>query len=214
MLQLYLVVSSLALRTGLRTLLARVGFDVVGEGARLPVPLPADVDVVVISADVAEGEALHRLAAVDPALAVLYLYNEETASAVPFVARSGPALWGALPLEAPLDQLSAAINALSEEMVVVSPELFEGQTPPLGLWLRPNGAMSDDIPAPVESLTPRELEVLQLVAQGMPNKQIAQQLVISEHTVKFHISSIYGKLGSANRTEAVRIGVRQGLVSL
>ena len=65
-----------------------------------------------------------------------------------------------------------------------------------------------------ESLTPRELEVLQLVAQGLANKDIAQALVISERTVKFHVSSIMGKLGAGNRTEAVSLATQQGLVDL
>jgi NarL family two-component system response regulator YdfI len=66
----------------------------------------------------------------------------------------------------------------------------------------------------VEPLTARETEVLQHLAQGLANKQIAALLSISEHTVKFHVSSIYSKLGAANRTEAVRIGARRGLILL
>ncbi len=69
-------------------------------------------------------------------------------------------------------------------------------------------------PAEVEPLTPRELEVLALVAQGLQNKEIAGQLVISERTVKFHVSSIMGKLGAGNRTEAVSIAAQRGLVEL
>lgn len=65
-----------------------------------------------------------------------------------------------------------------------------------------------------ETLTPRELEVLHLVAQGLPNKEIAQELVISERTVKFHVSSIMGKLGAGNRTEAVSLATQQGLIDL
>ncbi|HBY93115.1 MAG TPA: helix-turn-helix transcriptional regulator [Chloroflexi bacterium] len=65
-----------------------------------------------------------------------------------------------------------------------------------------------------EPLTARETEVLQLLAQGLANKQIAAALQISEHTVKFHVSSIYAKLGVTNRTEAVGLGVRRGLVVL
>ena len=68
--------------------------------------------------------------------------------------------------------------------------------------------------APVESLTPREVEVLELVAQGLPNKAIAARLGISDQTVKFHLTSISGKLGAINRTDAVRRAVRRGLVSL
>jgi DNA-binding NarL/FixJ family response regulator len=65
-----------------------------------------------------------------------------------------------------------------------------------------------------EPLTPREREVLALVAEGLSNKSIAQELGISDQTVKFHVASITGKLGAANRTEAVRRAVRQGLIVL
>ena len=64
------------------------------------------------------------------------------------------------------------------------------------------------------SLTPRELEVLRLVLDGVPSKQIAGRLGISDQTVKFHVSSICGKLGAANRTDAVRRAVRGGLITL
>jgi len=73
------------------------------------------------------------------------------------------------------------------------------------------------IPAPnlvEESLTPREIEVLELLAEGLPNKAIAARLGISDQTVKFHVSSICGKLGASNRTAAVRRAVRRGLITL
>lgn len=66
----------------------------------------------------------------------------------------------------------------------------------------------------VEPLTERELDVLRLMARGLPNKQIASELVITEHTVKFHISAILGKLQAANRTEAVSMALQQGLIAL
>ena len=66
----------------------------------------------------------------------------------------------------------------------------------------------------VEPLTPREREVLDLLAEGLPNKSIAARLGISEQTVKVHVSSICGKLNAENRTDAVRRGVRLGLVML
>lgn len=65
-----------------------------------------------------------------------------------------------------------------------------------------------------ETLTERELEVLRLLAQGMPNKEIAAHLVISERTAKFHVSSIMGKLGATNRTEAVALAAQKGLITL
>lgn len=66
----------------------------------------------------------------------------------------------------------------------------------------------------VEALTPREVQVLELLAEGLPNKAIAARLGISDQTVKFHVSAICGKLGAANRTDAVRRAVRGGLITL
>jgi DNA-binding NarL/FixJ family response regulator len=65
-----------------------------------------------------------------------------------------------------------------------------------------------------EPLTPRELDVLNLIALGLPNKAIADRLGISDQTVKFHVASIISKLGASNRTEAVRVAVRRGLIAL
>jgi DNA-binding CsgD family transcriptional regulator len=77
----------------------------------------------------------------------------------------------------------------------------------------PSGNGEDDA-IDVEALTPREAEVLELVAAGLPNKAIATRLGISAQTVKFHLTSITGKLGAANRTDAVRRGVQRGLITL
>jgi DNA-binding NarL/FixJ family response regulator len=83
---------------------------------------------------------------------------------------------------------------------------------------QPAGAASDDHDDEdarlEEPLTPREIEVLELLAEGLPNKAIAGRLRISDQTVKFHVSSISGKLGAANRTDAVRRAVRRGLITL
>jgi two-component system, NarL family, nitrate/nitrite response regulator NarL len=68
-------------------------------------------------------------------------------------------------------------------------------------------------PSP-EPLTPREIQVLELVAEGLSNKGIAARLDISDQTVKFHVSSICGKLGAANRTDAVRRALRRGLITI
>ena len=66
----------------------------------------------------------------------------------------------------------------------------------------------------VEPLTPRELDVLELLAEGLSNKTIAARLHISDQTVKFHVASIAGKLGAVNRTDIVRRAVRRGLIAL
>ena len=65
-----------------------------------------------------------------------------------------------------------------------------------------------------EPLTPREVQVLALLAEGLANKRIAERLGISDQTVKFHVAAILGKLGVANRTEAVRVAVRRGLIAV
>jgi DNA-binding NarL/FixJ family response regulator len=66
----------------------------------------------------------------------------------------------------------------------------------------------------VEPLTPRELDVLTLMAEGLPNKQIGEKLGISDQTVKFHVTAICGKLAAANRTDAVRRAIRRGLIPI
>jgi DNA-binding NarL/FixJ family response regulator len=77
----------------------------------------------------------------------------------------------------------------------------------------PAPVLDDDVSTP-ERLTAREIDVLELVAEGLPNKAIAERLGISDQTVKFHLASILGKLGASNRTDAVRRAVRAGLVTL
>ncbi len=72
--------------------------------------------------------------------------------------------------------------------------------------LRPNKSL--------DTLTPRELEVLQLIAQGLNNKRIAERLTVNERTVKFHVSTILSKLEVSNRTEAVTSAIARGLITL
>ncbi len=85
-----------------------------------------------------------------------------------------------------------------------------------GVWIQPQVAhkLMRHMRGEAPPLTPREREVLQLVAQGLANKQIAARLCITERTVKLHVSNILGKLGAANRTDAVTLAVQQGLVRL
>jgi DNA-binding NarL/FixJ family response regulator len=77
-----------------------------------------------------------------------------------------------------------------------------------------SGPSSELLEPLIEPLTPRERDVLSLLAEGLSNKGIAERLNISDQTVKFHVASIYGKLGASNRTDAVRVGFRRGLVAL
>jgi len=111
---------------------------------------------------------------------------------------------GALSRNADGDRLAAALRAVVLGLVVLD-DTFAADA------LRGAPAVSQELP---ESLTPRELEVLQLLAQGLPNKLIAQRLGISEHTAKFHVNAILGKLGVQSRSEAIVQAVRMGLVLL
>ena len=95
--------------------------------------------------------------------------------------------------EAPTLSEGRAIAGEADALIVANPQIEDGAA---------------------EQLTPRELEVLEQLAEGLPNSAIAARLSISEHTVKFHVASICGKLGAENRTDAVRRGVRLGLIML
>ena len=105
---------------------------------------------------------------------------------------------GVLPVDATPEQIGIALKALATDLVVVAPEaIHRTQTAPAG-----------------SALTARETEVLRMIAAGLANKEIAYRLGISEHTVKFHVSALLGKLGAASRAEAIAIGVRRGIVLL
>jgi DNA-binding NarL/FixJ family response regulator len=115
-------------------------------------------------------------------------------------------------MDASAEELAAAVHALHEGLLVGSPALLQPHM--RQLIAGEQAASSLETSGAVEALTERETQVLQLLGQGLANKQIAHLLAISEHTVKFHVSSIYAKLGATNRTEAVRLGVQRGLLVL
>lgn len=104
--------------------------------------------------------------------------------------------------EATPTQLTTALLAARQGLVVVDPDLLVALLP-----LR-------EPPAPAEALTPREQQVLHLMAEGLPNKLIADHLGVSENTVKFHVNAILSKLDAHSRTEAVTRAARKGLLML
>lgn len=110
---------------------------------------------------------------------------------------------GVLRRAATSETLAAALQAISQGLLVIEPAL----SPTWPFTTAPTENF-------VEPLTPREREVLQALANGLANKQIARQLEISEHTVKFHINAILSKLGAQSRTEAVVRATRAGLILL
>lgn len=207
-----IVAPALAMRAGLTALLHEdaQAVLVVADAATiadLEVPL-TDVDVLVLTPETtSRAELAEELADAAGDCALLLLTDDPDAGRV--LAGVPAHAWGLLPVDTSPQELIAAIHALDEGLVAGTPALMQALVSPL---LTRTLDIEQD--ALVEPLTDRELEVLQLVAQGLANKQIAEELYISEHTVKFHISSIYGKLGASNRAEAVTLGIRQGLITL
>jgi DNA-binding NarL/FixJ family response regulator len=122
------------------------------------------------------------------------------------LARAGLRGWACLARDVDSDQLDLAVRSAEAGLVLLD---------------LPIAATSLAVPATIgaagqitEPLTARELQVLQLVAQGLPNKGIARRLGISENTAKFHVASLSGKLGASSRTEAVTLAARRGLILL
>ncbi len=102
-------------------------------------------------------------------------------------------------------------DAARADLVVISPEEWSRRSRPAPVRLVPPARSRG---TPVEGLTPREHEVLTLLADGLPNRDIAARLGVSEHTVKFHLGAIFGKLGASTRTEAVQKGLRSGVIDI
>lgn len=211
MTRVLIVASSAVVRAGLASILGqRSSIDLAGSTSTLSglvdriETLAPDVVLVdfSISDNPVDGTLPHLEAGTDgPALVVLAANpNGETIShALRHGARA------VLPRDARAEEIIAAVDAAALGLVVLPAESA-------ALLALPS-APSRTAPQPgVETLTPRELEVLTMLAEGMGNKQIARRLGISEHTVKFHVGSILAKLGAGSRTEAVTTGVRQGLI--
>jgi DNA-binding NarL/FixJ family response regulator len=205
------------LQAGLRTMLTTTGIQVVGESS-IPDAFNADmpdIDVIVV-ADTLLLEKVGRALAQDRTLALVVLTHNLAESPV-FRPDQGPLQllrslelrgWGIVPIDAPAEQLQAAIQAAAQGLIVL-PGFH-----PSWLYERTPVAVTGNLSVTEEALTSREREVLELVSQGLSNKLIARRLQISEHTVKFHISSISTKLGAASRTDAVSRGLRRGFITL
>ena len=193
-------------RAGLRALLQHdEAIEVAWEAQGAPDlggPWPARPDVALM--DEASGSGvMEALEARAPELGVVVLGAEQA----DYRAGSSAAPRGFLTHDATAEELAAAIRAVAHGLTVVDPALA-----PALLAARPRSESDHHIVD--ETLTPRELEVLHLLAAGLPNKTIAIRLRISEHTAKFHVSSVLSKLGAASRTEAVTTAARRGLLLL
>jgi DNA-binding NarL/FixJ family response regulator len=180
---------------------SHANIKVVGEAVNLESVNENETEVVVLASvsSVSLGDGKKDFA-------ILYLTDD-----IDFVRpllNSKARAWGVLSAEATVDELAAGVVAVGEGLWVGAPGLVAE------LMRLPRRGESSGEDSLIEPLTAREKEVLQLMAQGLANKQIALSLGISEHTVKFHLSSLYAKLGISSRTEAVRRGIELGLISL
>jgi two-component system nitrate/nitrite response regulator NarL len=182
-------------------------------GEAVAVAEPGDAEVALIDAGRGGepdgfGRGLDAIADL-PVPAVVLIGDEEDAAAALGAGARGVILRSADPAS-----LWAALIAVRAGLTVIdggiAPSALAGSGPGAAAALGPSrpGARGPD------ELTAREREVLALLSRGLSNKQIAQRLAISDHTAKFHVNGILGKLGAATRTEAVVIAARQGLVAL
>jgi NarL family two-component system response regulator YdfI len=139
-------------------------------------------------------------------IALVTLIDEPSAGWAARALRSG--VRAILPRESSENEIVSAVLAADSGLVLLDPEI----TKELASQTRSVTTTADSLAENLEELTAREVEVLRLMAEGYGNKQIASRLGISDHTVKFHISSILAKLSVSSRTEAVTQGIRMGLI--
>jgi two-component system, NarL family, response regulator YdfI len=167
-------------------------------------------EVVLIELDRRDEEAISELltfAAGSQSLAIVLLATDTQGTWVVEALRSG--VRAILPSEATAEEIVATVEAAAAGLMVLHSAVIET-------------VLSDAVsvrrshqPAPGhDALTAREIEVLGMMAEGLSNKEIAWRLHISEHTVKFHVGSLFAKLNASSRTEAVTLGIRQGLIMI
>ncbi|HEY1753849.1 MAG TPA: response regulator transcription factor [Bryobacteraceae bacterium] len=163
-------------------------------------PSELSADVLLIEAGDSNGDEWAALA--DLPIPVVVLLDFTDSGLAGSALRSG--IRGAISRDATPEEIEAAVHAVNAGLVVTTPASLAELLPDA----RP---FAEEL---AEPLSDRELEVLDLVAEGLSNKLIAHRLSISEHTVKTHVASIFAKLGASSRTEAVSQAIRRGLVML
>ncbi|MBV9501463.1 MAG: response regulator transcription factor [Acidobacteriaceae bacterium] len=193
----------------------RVGIlaDTASRERRLAELLAEDPRFEIVEADLRSGFAEDAPAFVDVIVAA-GLTPDQIPGTVPVVALSelntpawSQAVHAWLPLNASMSEIVAAIIAASCDLTVL--------TKPQALrWIRGTDILPGFRERLLEALTSRELEVLRMLADGLSNKEIAMRLRISDHTAKFHVTQILGKLGATSRAEAVALGIRKGLIPI
>ena len=212
MIRVFIVAASSLARAGLQSLFGTRNLEVIGSAPNIESLAgqwpDGEADLVLVDAAGEQLEGvLDSLAATQLAseTAIVLLSDHAEPKRLAQALRAG--VRAVLPSDLSPDQLVAALDAASAGLIVMHPVEVEAMFPAAQPVSRPLAELA-------EPLTPRESEVLQMLASGLANKEIATRLAISEHTVKFHVASILGKLGAGSRTEAVSLGIRRGLVLL
>jgi DNA-binding NarL/FixJ family response regulator len=207
--RVFIVAASSFARAGLQSLMTGLGMEVVGSAATVdPLTgqwLDLEPDILLVEAHGEQFEvAIDSLGSseITSESAIVLLCDRVEQRGVTDALRVG--VRAVLPSDISPKQLAVSLEAAAAGFVVMLPAEVES--------ILPAGERG---PHPLEEpLTRRENEVLQMLAAGLANKEIATKCGISEHTVKFHVASILGKLGAASRTEAVTLGIRHGIVLL
>ncbi len=208
----FIVAASPLARAGLKNILSVRGVEVVGSvpDIELVADQLADAEANIVLVD-ASGEqfetvlgSIRRLELASES-AIIILADHPAPGWLAEAVQAG--VGAVLSAEASPEQLVAAMQAATEGLVVLHRDEMASAFPAAARASHPLAELA-------EPLTRRECEVLQMLASGLGNKEIATRLTISEHTAKFHVASIMGKLGAASRTEAVAVGIRHGLVLL
>ena len=210
MIRVLIVAAAARVRRALESQLPARDFEVAGSVASLDAAadvLENRVDAVLM--EVGEGFASEVLESLEESgltreTPVVLLLEEAAPETVSQFLRLG--VRGVLPADSDPRRLAVALQAAARGLLVLTPAEAEAVRPARG-----SREFPDEL---VEPLTPREKEVLRLLAAGLSNKEIAGRLQLSEHTAKFHVAAILGKLGASSRAEAVSIGMRHGLILL
>ena len=171
----------------------------------------AETEPDVLLEQLTAGDSIDSAAAdgaSDQIPAVLLVAESEYATARDILRNRESSVRAILPDWASDEEIEIAIKAAARGLIVLHPEI--------GLVDQEAEDLAASVPGDSneQPLSPRESEILQLLAAGLGNKEIAWRLKISEHTVKFHVTSIFNKLNTSSRAEAVAIGMRRGLIAL
>ena len=213
MIRVMVVAASPVVRAGLSAVLtSNPQLTVVGSASDLDallreVQLQPDVVLLDLSSNLQQSvwEKLLSMQEQQYPSPIIALVDELDSINLEVALRSG--VRGILPDTSTESEIIAAVEAIAFGLIVLHPDAVEL------LFLKES--MREKVTlTPIQTLTPREIEVLEMLGSGLGNKAIAKRLHISDHTVKFHVSSIFGKLGVSSRTEAVTVGVRLGLIML